>query len=183
VADKEVTAGDQVVRQLPDDVSLGLPVEVDHDVAAEDDGVTVGQGVVVVHQVELAEADAGAEFGGDAEGRRGGGRAGAKEVGAPPSFGERSDGGLAVGSLAGLGEYLRGDVGAEDREIEGALGAAPLGEHHAQGIGLFAGGSGRAPDPQRLAAAEARGVESGQDCFFEEGKVGRFPEEVRFVGG
>ena len=66
MAEKKVAARSQVVAKLAYQLFLGFPVEVDDDVAAEDDILHFGQPEVVIHEVEAAEGHHVPQIRGDA---------------------------------------------------------------------------------------------------------------------
>ena len=57
-----------------------------------------------------------------------------------------------------------------------------LGDHDRQRIGLFAGGCGGAPHPQRTALGSGSPAGRWQQVAGQELEVGRFPEEAGVVG-
>ena len=153
-------------------LALGGGVEVDHHVAAEDDVKGLAQGPVGAHQVEGAELDAAGQLGPHAH-LAGVAAGAAHEMAALPLSRQATRIGVVNPRLGG-GQHLGVDVAGDDAHL--GLRAQGLGHRHGDGIGLFAGGRGAAPDAQAAAGARAQVV--GQRA-----EVMVFAEEGGQVGG
>jgi hypothetical protein len=145
MAGKEEALGGEDVEEPFDEALLGGFVEVDHDVATEDEveGAVKGPGF---DEVEMGEADHLADDGcGFDDGRVFG--MGIEEV--PELRGDGDGAAAVVEAFAGGLQDAVGDIGGEDTGI----GAAPLGgggleeflDDHGNGVGFFAGGAGGGP--------------------------------------
>ncbi len=147
-------------------------VEVDHHVAAEHhvEGVAQRQ---LVNQVHRLEAHVLLQLGLDAHLARVGALAAQEKALQPLGREALAAVGLVDAALRG-GQHLGVDVAVDD--LVAAVGAQRLGAGHGDGVGLFAGGSGRAPDApvvRRLRAQQLR----------QRVEVVRLTEEGREVGG
>ncbi len=141
---KEVSPRRKMHAELSCQLSLGFPVEIDHDVSAEDDVELIGEGKIRVHEVETPETDLRSQF-----------RPYAyktlsvtfapEEVFLLEGYRNRLDFFMLVDRLSRFLKHLRGNIGRKNRKIDRET-FRKLAQDHRQCIRLLTGRAARTPD-------------------------------------
>src|SRR5690348_10088026 len=181
MAEEEIAAGPEMGAEALENVVLGLAVEVDEDVAAENDIHVPAGWIVRLHQVEPAEAHQAAQLGYDP--RRPPRRIPrSHHVALAQRGGHRLQHLLGVDAKHRLLQNFGADIGAEDRETEPAEAQRLVRQDHGERIRFRAVRAGCAPRLDTAVIVGAIRQKRRQRLSPQEVEMLRFAKKVRFVG-
>ena len=145
VAQEQISVGQKIVVEVLDHAPLGGQVEIDQNVAAEDNVETLHEGHAgVVGEIQAAEGDVRADRGLDLELFSGG-----SEIFLAVKRSQMASAVAAIDRVLGMSQRMLIEVGSED--LDGPVLEAALRffqQQHAEGVGFFSGGTAGAPDAQ-----------------------------------
>jgi hypothetical protein len=182
VAQEQVAARGELPGEAGHQPPLRLAVEIDHDVAAEDDVEPLAERPRLPDQVHLRETDQRAGLRPHGHEARVLARA-AEEVLAPQGHRDGLGAPLLVDAARGVGQDLGVHVGRHDLHVPLGQRREVLQQADGQGVRLLAGGAAGAPDAQAARAAAAGALDQlREDDLAEEVEVVRLAEELGLVG-
>src|ERR1035441_9295284 len=129
MAREKVTTRGKMPADFTDHRFLRSPVEIDHDIAEENDIEDIPEAIVVIHEVERVESNLAAQFRNDSNQRFG--LVAAAPYVSPAKFRRhRTDFRLRINTGSRLVQNSGRDVGTQDREVEARPLPRILVQHH-----------------------------------------------------
>ena len=181
VTDEQESPGLQTIIIFVDEPVLGLLVEIDHDITAENN-LKFGAEWKRLHQVEPLEFNGFSNHGLEPV-MSGPVTLAALKVSSKNIRCNRIDLGRLIYTVCGGAQHFCGDVCRHDIEAGLRLSFRKLMKANGEGVGLFTAGATGAPDIQLFLLGFCIGQNRREDRFLKKGKVLRLPEETGQVGG